>query len=186
LLIQKGEWWNTVQFFGYSLLLFNFFSAESIEQIWRSKFRIKYFIIGLVIILTVPLSFELLLRQYQRFKAPGEILIQESRALKYLEKQPDGIILQLPIPKTSYVSAFTGKRSYYADEQILKNLGVNFEDRKKELDKTVEINFKKIPIRYIYLLKISPERDTLVEKISQSKKYRRVFENDEVMIYNRQ
>src|SRR3989338_3485899 len=64
LLIQKGEWWNTVQFFGYSLLLFNFIAAESIEQIWRSKFRIKYLVISLVIILTLPLTVELLIRQY--------------------------------------------------------------------------------------------------------------------------
>lgn len=148
LFVQKGEWWNTIQFFYYAIFLSNIFISLFIYELVSKKRITGLLLGGLLLILAVPINLDLI-REFSRFPSPSYLPKQEIDALNFLKKQPDGVVfapfydkkikekLREPYPlfaydDTSYVSAFSGKVQYLADLVQLRLMGVNYDARLKK------------------------------------------------------
>jgi hypothetical protein len=202
--IQMGTPWNTIQFFYYSLYLANILAAIVFWQIIKNWPKLLQFVvIAIFCIVTIPTTLGTLYYHYLPSRPPARLSFGELEALEFLKGQPHGIVLaraydeklrdkfDLPLPlfvyeTSAYISAFSQKTEFVADEVNLEIIGVSYKDRvigTKEFFRTRDENFardflRKNNIKYIYVTKF--ERWDPNEKSLDIKK---IFENDEVKVY---
>lgn len=202
LFIQKGNPWNTIQFFYYFQFMMAILTGISLGRLNLMLFRNKV-IVSVIFLVTLPTSFLTLKSVYLPSRPPARISIEELEALEFLGKQPDGVVLSFPFDQhwreifseprplyayetTGYVSAFSGKASFLADEMNLEISGYPWRERREasiSFFKTDNTDFansliRENKIKYLYLVKgqslnLDP-KDLNAEKI---------FENGEVVIY---
>jgi len=198
LFVQKGEWWNVIQFYYYTLFILNFYTALFIYRLLEQMKNnlIKIFIIGVIVALTLPGNLDIL-RTFAHFPAQAYIPDYELQALSFLKKQPKGVVLiqqqnkslikpgiMNPIAygeDSAYVSAFSSKQTYINDYGVLNITGTDYKkrlERLKALDCSI-IN----EVTYIYEVKSIP--DDFFSKCvhPRQKKLEKLFENDKVIIY---
>jgi len=157
--IQKGNPWNSIQFFYYFQVLFGLLAGLWLgeflakKKIWPASRQggLKTLFIVLLLFLTLPTTIGDL-KNYLGSQAPAKIDFQELEALAFLKKQPQGIVLTYPhnyrarekskeIPKplylyetTAYVSAFTGQQTLLEDEMTLEIMQVDWQARRAEVE----------------------------------------------------
>jgi len=174
--IQKGNPWNTIQFFYYFLVFFGILAALSLgEFLIKKKKWLKVILVTIIILLTLPTTYGTL-KQYLPLRAPSRISFDELEALEFLKNQPEGIVLTYPhdyklrenieAPKplyayetTAYISAFTNKETFLEDEMNLEIMGVPWRPRRAleeqfftTQDEEWAKNFlKENKIKYLYL-----------------------------------
>ncbi|HUV42559.1 MAG TPA: hypothetical protein VMY36_01490 [Patescibacteria group bacterium] len=147
--VQKGTAWNTIQFFYYFLFFANFYAAVALADLMKIKANFKWFLLGLVILLTIPTSLATL-RGYLGWPPPTAISQGELEALSFLKNQKKAVVLtyfynpfekqrfkQTPIPlyayeTTAYVSALANKQTFLEDEMNLIISGYDFEKRAED------------------------------------------------------
>lgn len=199
--IQKGNPWNTIQFFYYFLYFASVLAGLGLGWLYRRGCPYLIWpIITLILILT-PInswvSFQEGLSQYP----PARLTLGELEALNYLKNLPVGVVLTYPYDKTLkdklkapyplisyetsvYVSAFSDKTTYLEDEIQQDILQTGYQKRRVEsLDffrgrdiKWLNQFLQENKIRYIYLPKFL--------NISLSYGWlKQVFDNSEVKIY---
>lgn len=186
--VQKGgDWWNTVQFFGYTLFLFNIYPALFIDDVLKKITIPRLAVVGILVLLTLPLNIELMMKSITGWNLKPHISSQEKEALSFLKKQKDGTVYTVPpMYSSAYVPALSHKPVYYADTNVLSNIGVDYEDRLKMVE-----NYKKIPVEqlnmsYYYMLKTEQEEFLMSrDQVQDSQLYEILFENNEVVIYGK-
>jgi hypothetical protein len=116
LVLQKGVLWNSIQFIYYSLFVMNIFTARFVDSIKSERKRIALLVI--LVMLTMPTTIQTLSTYYSDYQIQDYLLIShdELEALSYIQQLPDNTALLTGYSNTSYVSAFSGKSVFYADE----------------------------------------------------------------------
>ena len=212
LFLQKGVASNTIQFLQYFLILFGVLAALAITHIQNSirSGILKILFIFIVIIFSIPTQLGLLYDFYH--KPPlAKITSGEIQALDFLKANSNinSIILTPPYSKylnlkmatpdiwtwsdTSYVSAFTQRRTYLTDTEQVDIMGYNYQERLEfqklifesdETEKTdkfflvqIEQKLKLNKIDYIYF----PKR--LRPKINLSIFGSKIFDNSQIEIW---
>ncbi len=195
LFIQTGANFNTIQFFYYFLLIFNFLAASALA-------KFNKVIILIIFILTIPTTWDTL-RNYLPARPPAMVSSYEIEALNFLKNQQQGIVLSYFFDKklrdrfvepkplfayesTPYVSAFSGKPEFISDTVNLEILGIDYKGRtqtQKDILAAREPEvFKKMlkenKISYLYLPKFF--KFAIDNELYGIK---RIFENSEVEIY---
>lgn len=203
LFLQSGVAWNTIQYLYYFV-----FALSLLSGLVVGSFKPRIFISLAIIIFSIPTSLELIYSFYSN-PAASYLSRGEFEALNFLKNRTpkNSVVLAYefnpylkekfdsPIPisiydSTSYVSAFSARPVYFADELIEGNAGYNIEERKNNqklffhTDNTgiADDFLKKNHIKYIYLLK----DDKFGQKINfpaDSLNFTTPFENEEVKIY---
>src|SRR3989344_4338616 len=196
--LQTGTPWNTIQFFYYSLFFSSLLAGKSLSEILKIKRLKNYLKIGiwcLVIIFTLPTTWDTLTKVYLPSRPPAKISTSELSALNFLKAKPKCTVLTYPATpnqhappprslyeyeSTAYVSALSGQSTYLADEVNLNITNYPWQDRRSR-----ELSFFNQPsvqfltqnqIKYIYLLN---------QQISTSGfPANRIFSNPEVVIYS--
>ena len=152
--IQKGNTWNSIQFFYYSLFFMSIVAGiamgEFLERKINSAIMNKSLYLLIILVFTVP-TLVSTMRHYLPSRPPAMISKSELHALQFLNLQPEGVVLTIPYdevvaekitspPKplyayvfTAYVSALSGKTTYLEDEVNLDITGYDWEARKKEI-----------------------------------------------------
>lgn len=149
LFLQKGVASNTSQFLQYFVLLFGILAGIGTAKI---TFRFK-FLIPIIIILMIPTQIGLLREFYSR-PAYAKISSVELQALNYIKQNSprNAVILTPPYNQylnlggatpniwdwsdTSYVAAFSGRRTYMDDSEQADIMGYDYQPR-MELKKTI-------------------------------------------------
>lgn len=149
LFLQKGVASNTSQFLQYFVLLFGILAGITTSQI-TSRFK---FLISVIIILMIPTQVGLLHEFYSR-AAFAKISSQELEALKFVKENTSesDVILTPPYNQyldlkdgtpniwdwfdTSYISAFTSRRTYMDDYEQNDIMGYDYKPR-FEIKKTI-------------------------------------------------
>jgi len=170
LFVQKGEWWNTIQFFYYSLFLSNLFIARLIYKLLVVKKMLLTCLVFIILVATIPINIDLV-RDFTGWPSPSYVSNTELEALSYLRTMPSGIVLTIPHSKsfksglqapyplfayddTSYVSAFSEKKTYVTNETQLRLLGTDY---KKRLENVKIANCEVLDtVDYVYELKQIP------------------------------
>jgi len=188
--IQKGMWWNTIQFTYYGLFLANIFAALFLTELLSQK-KIKFLVIvAFLILINIPENIDIL-KGFNPLKKTSFIDKRELEALNFLKKRDDGIIFAPSLAvdtihkESAYVSAFTGKPTYFNDRHVLSITGVDWQSREKKIADVEKINLEELPVKYFYFLKKDKNYPIFIQKINSLKKYKKIFENQEVLIFEK-
>lgn len=151
LFVQRGEWWNTVQFLYYGTFLSNILAASTLATlIVHKKIWVKMLAV-LIVLFTIPNAVDTY-RVFASFPPHSYVSDTEMESLAYLRNLEPGTVLALPlnpIPATSgqllhplynmydtaYVAAFTGQQTYFNDTVQMKLMGIDYTSRLEDLKK---------------------------------------------------
>lgn len=195
-LVQKGVWWNTIQFFFYAIFLLTIYLTRLTYDLVRNKSKIITMIGFFLMILSIPTSYDLFWH-FIKSSRPSYISQEEIEALDFLRKQPDGVVLDQflktdmsrysgPFPMyrygdSSHIAAFTGKQQYLADIQTLGVSSVPYEKRLKKVRK-MDCSILK-EVEYVYEIKPLPKSKRIISKCKE-KGVKKIFENKLVTIFS--
>ncbi|MBI3366713.1 hypothetical protein HY041_03745 [Candidatus Roizmanbacteria bacterium] len=184
--IQKGDWFNPMQFAVVSAFLINIFAAKFMYELFQKQKYLGIFVAILVFILTfIP---NLINLTYLSGEARYVIPQDEMKALELLKKLPDGPVL-FPIidPNVdlTYVSAFTGKQTYVNFVTLLQTTSVPYQKRLEQTSDPNKINVDSLDVKYAYIPTEYKDYVTLVTKFKQSKKYKELLENGKVILFEK-
>src|SRR3990167_7509076 len=184
LFIQKGDWYNPIQFAVVAAFLMNIFVAKFLFEIYQ-KSRLFFWILFIpVFLLTFPAN--LINANYLQNKARYVIPENEMAVLQHLESLPDGAVLAPIIENDmAYVSAFSGKPSYANFLNVLENTGIDFEKREYESEHLDEIVVDTLPIKYVYLSSQDEKFNILYTKFTMSKNYKLLRKNEGAVLFER-
>lgn len=199
--VQMGIAWNTIQFFYYSLFALSLYAGIAVGSLPSKK--TNWVAIAIIVIITLPTTVSTLNDVYLTKLPPAVIVEEETKALEYLSKLPEGVVLTYPhdrtgnssrgptVPvydyeSTAYVSALSKKPVFLEDEVNLEIMNYPWEERKAavlaffSLEDSDDANtfLKDNNISYVYLINgqkivIDPTYISLDE----------VFSNDLIKIY---
>jgi uncharacterized membrane protein len=204
--LQAGTPWNTIQFFYYTLMFLGILAGVSIGSILKRyrSLAVQYMVTMVVVLLSIPTTIATL-RHYLPSRPPAKLPLEEVKALRFLSRQADGVVLTYPFDReaaesavnnpprplylyesTAYVSAFSKKPVYLEDEVNLDITGYDWKLRREKvlefldtLDHQKAYDFlRENNIEYVYWLK--GQRAKLGES---QLGIERIFENSEVDIY---
>lgn len=194
LFIQKGIWWNTIQFSYYGLFLANFFIADFLSKILKKKKNFFVWLgIFLIMVLTLPENYDIIRGFIKKSKA-SYIPKEELEALSFLKQQAPGVIFASFVKNnqikkgprilafsqdTAYVAAFSGKQTYFNDLHVLEITGIDYKEREKQIKE--KINWLK-NVNYLYLLKNTKESEAII-KLLKSSFSQKIFENKIIKIF---
>lgn len=135
LFVQKGDWWNTVQFLYYGIFFSSISLANFLNLVFiRSK---KYFSIAIIIFALVSLPASIDILKIFVFDKSSYIPNYEIEILTKLRGMQEGVVMVQPFygngtgvladtVDTAYVSAISGKQTYMADEIQMRLLSIDF------------------------------------------------------------
>ncbi|KKP39481.1 hypothetical protein A2130_02355 [Candidatus Woesebacteria bacterium GWC2_33_12] len=201
--VQKGTPWNTIQFFYYYLFFFSIFAG--IVTSWSTT------LVKIIIIIFAIFGTWTTLQHYLPPMPQAKITTEELEALRFLERQTQGIVFTYPFDSnkakealgnpprpiyaydsTAYVSAYTKKDVFLEDEVNLNIMGFDWQTRKtgallfiSNLDIEKGKNFlKDNQIRYLYLVKNASSLFGEYLKLgADDLGLEKIFENKEAIIY---
>lgn len=198
LFIQKGTWWNTVQFLYYSLFLSCIYTSLVIYKMITHKKKIMVILGILFILLTLPNNLGVI-AFFSHFPGQSYITDREWQGLMFLKQEKSGIVYA-PIDKplfpykgtapfplyahddTSYISAFTNKQMYYADETQLNLTGIDYRGRQRKIEAHDCAIFKMID--YAYVIKAAHDKTFSVCNLIYPAGFYPLFSNQEVTVYS--
>lgn len=191
--VQKGIWWNTVQFSYYAFFLSNLFVAEMLYVFIKKNRVFGILVLLIVFVFTIPNSIDVV-RSFSQQPGHTYLADDEIKALSFLKKQQNGVVYS-PLPTANnqaitkqtplyalgdnaYITAFSGKQSYIADEVQLELISVNYKKREAQSRDWNCLTVNRVD--YLYEIKNNPmsnKLDKCKDKIVQ------IYKNDAVTIY---
>lgn len=183
LFVQRGSFYNTMQFLYYAIFLSSYFAADTLTRLAGAiKYRfLSYFTVLLIVGLTIPTHLDQLryLSERQRSISQAEL-----DALSYLHNQPKGdVFVTFSHKKDAYVSAFSGKPTFFTDIDQLDVTGINAVSREQLILKPSLIEPRKLSVDYWYLRKMDEDFATINDKINNDPLFKVIYENSEVIVY---
>lgn len=188
LFVQKGDWFNIIQFLPYATFLMSFFAAMTVYSLWKTRHIALYATaIGILLLVFVPNLQRFSYLDLYRYTIPRE----EIEALNELKKQPFGAVFVTPLdPRGAYHSAFSGKPVYYYTryENVYRNWGIDYAERQDIAGNPGTIVPQQLQekhnVRYYYVHKEDETGQRLAENLQrQPEGIESFFENDTVILY---
>ncbi len=193
LFIQRGTWWNSIQFLYYAIFLSSILTAEFVWQISQKRNMLFSIVIVLICIcLFLPTNYEMA-TMYSSQKGVRYIPDEEIQALQSLRKLPYGVVLtQAFSPKetnvladnydTAYVSAYSGKPVYLADKDQLNLLGTSYTKKLQTL--TDDPCSLLSEAQYVYI-RLNAQDKKMSNCVELPVKFTRIYKNTMVSVWSR-
>ncbi len=185
--VQRGwHWWNVLQFHYYTAIILTVYTAKFFYGVMSGKQLPRYLYV-LIIVGVLALSIPNAIEKMIEFGVTERYVLadEEIQALDKLRALPEGLVFTVPAtPETAYISAFSGKQLYYADEEMLMNDGLRYESRKQALVHPESFDLNSIGAQYIYLVKTDPYYDLFLNK-AKGTSYKIYFENKKIILMSR-
>jgi len=194
LFVQRGEWWNTVQFLYYATFLSNIYAAEFLSKLLSGRFLARIAAV-LLILVTIPNAIDTY-RIFASYPPMSYVSDNEMVILNKLKELEQGVVLttlinpvvghedQKPRPlynmyDTAYVSAFSGKQTYLNDLVQMRLTGIDYSQRLKDVT-TYNCNVLN-DVKYVYVAQNQAPMEYWKE--CQDFRITELVSNDEAMIY---
>jgi hypothetical protein len=186
LFVQKGDWFNTLQFVFYGVFLLNFSSGTAwaaVVSAANSKFKLIIFL--LLGLLTIPGCLELF-PYYLRNSSTHTLIPQaEVRALKFLAQKPSGSVLTGRVINYSTIPALSGQSAYLSDPQVLQITGLEFGEREKLIKDLLRLPPASYPTKYFYL-DLQNSRDRQIKKrLASSKQWQKIYKAEIIELFEK-
>ena len=195
-LVQKAEWWNTIQFFYYAIFLLTIYLAKLTFDLTENKKLLLNFIVLTVMFLSIPTTYDMI-KFFLGIPGAAYISKNEIDALNFLKRQPDGIVLTPLYNKqwknyiktneiyayedTAYVAAFSGKQEYLANILQLRLTGVSYENRLRKVEK-LDCSILN-EVNYVYEISELENKDKIMIKC-KPKNAKKIYDNGKIYIYS--
>lgn len=145
LLVQRGEWWNTVQFLYYGFFLAGVLAAKQMTE-WFNRSKVLGTIMGVVVVAScIPNAIDTW-RVFSVYPPASYISDDEINILSKLALEPSGVVLALPLYasasvegysplplyqryESSYVAAYSKKITYLNDRVQARLVGIDYRER---------------------------------------------------------
>lgn len=147
LFVQRGVWWNTVQFTYVSFFLFGIIAAEGMDRLWTARTWWSRSLVVSIVLLTIPTNLDVL-STFGQFPGTSMIPDAEIAALRFLKTQPRGTVFvprytQSPTSSrilhaqydTAFIPAYTGHPTYLSDLVQLDLTGTQYQERLNRMDR---------------------------------------------------
>jgi hypothetical protein len=193
LFIQRGTWWNSIQFLYYAIFLSSILTAEFVWQCIHQRNKLLTIIIIVVCVcLFLPTNYELA-TMYTSRKGVRYIPDEEIQALQSLRKLPYGVVLTQAFSRketniladnydTAYISAYSGKPVYLADKDQLNLLGPAYTERLKTLiDDPCSLLSE---VQYVYI-RVTSVDQAMSNCVDLPVKFTRIFNNDMASVWRK-
>lgn len=129
--LQKGDWWNTIQFMYYAVFLSNILAGVSLAAVDGHKKYVVYII--LLATMLIPLIDQI------NYSLNAERVVIKSEfieAAEFLSKQEKGSVTTFgSVSGDSRIPAFSGRSLAIADIPVLTNTFVDYKGRQDEMEK---------------------------------------------------
>jgi hypothetical protein len=206
--IQRGDWFNTIQFLAYATFFFNFFTAYLIYDFIKSK-KVWLIVVSIVImLLMLPDNLKHIQLYYKEAKfVPEEKIIY----FNILKDQPYGSVIEIPInPRPinlkddtklqdrSAISAFVEKPVYIGFENVMRNWGLNPEkriDSFEDSENLKKIKLANIDADYFYLTYPDEKEErfeqrlfqynTVLNLLKNDQNYEKFYQDEKVIMYRK-
>jgi len=149
LLVQRGEWWNTVQFLYYGFFLIGVLAAKQMNE-WSQKSKWVGVVVGSLVVLSATPNTIDTWRVFVQYPPGSYVSDGEKEILAILRQEPKGNVLALPLRRSesgtanspsplylryesAYVSAYTGKSSYFNDTVQSRLIGIDYKYREQAI-----------------------------------------------------
>jgi len=192
LFVQKGTWWNTIQFLYYGIFFASILTAQVVWLIINKLHPvIRYGVLAGCLLLFAPATYDIVYN-FTQSKNISYIPDSEIQAMQFLRTLPDGGVLTQtfePIDSnilpdrydTAYVSAYSGQQTYIADDAQLKLLGINYQTRLESINQSpCEVLSE---VKYVYIRKNRGYGN--FQCLAKQSNMRIVYSNDEVDIWSK-
>ncbi|MBP9702306.1 hypothetical protein KBD69_01340 [Candidatus Woesebacteria bacterium] len=193
--VQTGIWWNTVQFLHVSLFLSGILAAEVFDHVYAlaKSNLIKLLIVTTLLLLLLPNNIDII-RTFTTNKGTSYISSEELEALSILKKMPEGVVfapaftpgvrgidttpLLSQLYDTAYITAYTGKVTYFADVTQLDLLSIPYTERAMMVQRYDCLILDEVD--YLY----EEHRNSYLHQFEPCKReLRELFKNSSVAIY---
>lgn len=185
LFVQRGSFYNTMQFLYYAIFLSSYFAADALFRL-ASAFKHR-FVSSLLIILVILATLPTHVDQLRYLSEPQRVITQaELEALQYLEGLPRGdVFVTYSHKKDAYISAFSGKPTYFTDIDQLDVTGVDAATREQVVIRPWLLEPQNLDVNYWYLRKHDEDFYIINDKIKNDPAFKVLYENAEVILYER-
>ena len=127
--VQKGDWFNTMQFLYFAVFLSSLISINWIIHV-HYRFVKVFAIVVLLITSGIPLIDQLKYANYHDYTILSSDFVEMSNTLR---SQPPGTVSTFGAPAIdSRVTAFSGKKLMIGDVPVLRNTFIDYEVRMNE------------------------------------------------------
>ncbi len=184
--VQKGDWFNPMQFAVVAAFLMNIFAAKFMYELFQKQ-RFLAIIIGIIVFIFTFVP-NLINLAYLSGDARYVIPQEEIKALEVLKKMPDGTVffpIIDPNVDLTYVSAFTGKQTYVNFVTLLQTTSVPYLKRLEGIKDANKMSVDSLDIKYAYIPREYKDYSILVAKFKESKKYKEILINSKVVIFEK-
>lgn len=180
LFVQKGGWYNTMQFLYYGVWLAGISSASWLINIAKVSWR------RIAIILFIVLSLPNTLEQISYFSKKQDVIEQrELLAMEALGKLPPGVVhLSQPHKKNGIVPALSGKFPFYLDTDQLMVTGVDYLPRLELIKKYSGGSIMSVPADY-YLIYKNDEGSTDSLRNMDLGSFESLYDDELLRLYRR-
>lgn len=184
LFIQRGDWYNPIQFAVSASYLLSIYAALFCFEVFKWNKRVFSVIFAIVLICVIPSN--LMNFTYLQSVSRQVIPYGEVDALMFLKGQKDGpVFLPVEGPDSPYLPIFTGKVTYFNFANQLDNFGVDTSKRKQQLANYDEMYVNELEIKYAYLRSHFDQYPILYRRFKKSSSYKIIFKNKDVTIFEK-
>jgi len=186
LFVQKGDWFNTMQFLFYGIFLTNILAGLALVKFFGAKKNLfENLIIILILSLTVLGNVNLLSFYKKNINDYNYISDLELDALNFLKKLPPGDVFTPRMIANLYIPALTAKPAYLNDTQQLANTGINFSKRLYTQKNFQKIGVNNISAKYYYVDKNFEEDKRFASLTESNKKFKLLYKEGEILIFEK-
>ena len=184
LFVQRGDWFNPMQFAVGPAHLLSIYAALFCYDIFKWNKAFFYGVFFIVLVCIIPSNLTNL--TYLNSPSRSVISYPEVEALNFLKAQKDGVVF-LPVEGADapYIPLLTGKVLYYNLVNQLVNFGIDTSKRQADLADFKKIKVDNLKIRYVYLPTRYNAFIILNKKFTQSKSYKIIFKNTDIVIFKK-
>lgn len=179
--VQKGGWYNTMQFMYYSNLLLSLATVKLLSGLRLVKPKLALF---MTILITLPLIPSTLEQLNYYSKTKNEVSVTELKALETLRDQPEGIVhVNRPWAKRALIPVFAEKEMYYLDSDQLMLMLPSHTERLDLVKKYEGGSIHQIPADYYFIYKNEVASDDALRTLSQNPGLLTIFDSDTIRIF---
>ena len=181
--VQKGGWYNTMQFMYYSNLLLSLSTVRMLSELRMSHPKISVYLAIMIIVPLLPSTFE----QLSYYTKPkNEISSSELQALETLKSQPKGVVhVNRPWAKRAIIPVFAEKEMYYLDADQLMLVLPTHSERLDLVKNYQGGSIQQIPADYYFIYKNEVASEDSLSSLTHNPALKTIFDNETIRIFSR-
>jgi hypothetical protein len=196
--LQSSGLFNVFNFFSVAAVGLSIFSAVICYNLSQSKKVFSYFLLAIIVLITLPRSFHEIFSIYKKYadnKYDYIFTFKEIEALQIIRKNtPQDAIVQSSLYNeneryTPYVSFFSDRRTYLSGERLLETHNQPYKERVEDLRyifnshnyEELDLRARDKGINILYLVKRSTHAEDLSFTLQKDNKSI-LFENDTAVV----